>query len=215
MSLSPRPKHNYTVVIADDHPLTLMGLEQALGKISWLTVKAKGQNGQEAFEAISKWKPDFAILDIQMPEMNGLEIAERLSKEGTKTNIILLTMFRELSFFEKAKQLNVRGYLLKDSMLKEIENCLENILSGKDYLSKTMNTLYKEIEEKQGALKVLSRMEKNVFQLIGEQKTSKEIADLLYLSPRTIDNHRYNICKKLKIGGGSNALLKYAITMCT
>lgn len=212
MSLLANNK-KYSVVIADDHPLILMGLEQALSKIDKLSIRAKGNNGREAYDAIVNYKPDFALLDIQMPEMNGLEIAERLFKENSKTNLILLTMFHDLSLFEKAKQLNVKGYLLKDSMLDEIENCIESVIAGKSYLSKTMETLNTEIELKQGPLEDLTRMEKKVFQLIGEQKTTKEIAELLFLSPKTIENHRYNICKKLDISGGANALFKYAMEL--
>lgn len=192
-----------------------MGLEQALNQIKTIAIKAKGQNGQEAYDAIVKWKPKIAILDIQMPVMTGLEIAERLAKENSKTSVILLTMFHDLSLFEKAKQLGVRGYLLKDSMLDEIEHCIETVINGKDYLSKTMETLNTEMEKKQGPLEKLSRMEKKVFQLISEEKTSKEIAELLFLSPKTIENHRYNICKKLDISGGANTLLKYALDLNT
>ncbi len=211
MSHSGTNQTKYSAIIADDHPLILMGLQQALSSITSIKVKVTCSDGQKAYDAIIDYKPDLAILDIQMPELNGLEIAERLSKEGNTTKIILLTMFHDLSFFEKAKQLNVKGYLLKDSMLDEIESCLQSILSGGDYLSKSMETLNAELESKLGILDKLSRMEKKVFQLIAEQKSSKEIAELLFLSPKTIDNHRYSICKKLDIGGGSNALLKFAL----
>lgn len=211
MSHSTPNQQNQQLVIADDHPLILMGLEQALFNLKNIDIIAKCSDGQLAFDAIINHKPDIAILDIQMPELNGLEISERLKDAGNSTKIVLLTMFHELSFLEKAKQLNVKGYLLKDSMLDEIETCLETIISGGDYLSSSMETIHNEINNKLGCLENLSRMEKKVFQLIGEQKSSKEIAELLFLSPKTIDNHRYNICKKLGLGGGSNALLKFAI----
>ena len=210
MSHSRPNQHNYKVVIADDHPLILMGLEQALSKLEYLTIKEKCDNGQLAYDAINKHKADIAILDIQMPELNGLQVAEQLLDEKNNTKIILLTMFHDLSFVEKARQLGVNGYLLKDSMLDEIEACLLSIIGGKDYLSQSMEAIEQSINSKLSTLDNLSRMEKKVFQLIGEQKSSKEIAELLFLSPKTIDNHRYNICKKLNISGGTNALLKYA-----
>lgn len=210
MSHSTTNQKTFNAIIADDHPLILMGLEQALSKLKYIEIKEKCKDGLEAYNAITNHNADIAILDIQMPELNGLEIAERLKHEKSATKIVLLTMFHDLSFLEKARQLDVNGYLLKDSMLDEIDTCLTSIINGKDYLSTSMEAIQSEIEKKLSSLDQLTRMEKKVFHLIGEKKSSKEIASMLFVSPKTIDNHRYNICKKLEITGGTNALLKYA-----
>ncbi len=202
----------YNTIIADDHPLILMGLEQALSKMEHIKIARKCADGQEALEAIELYKPHFAILDIQMPKLTGLEVAEAVQKQKLPVHIILLTMMHNLSLLEEAKQYDVRGYLLKDSMLKEIENCLNQIIAGKEYFGKSMDIISHEVREQYGALENLTRMEKKVFRLIGEEKSSKEIAQLLFVSPKTISNHRYNICKKLEIGGEPNALLNYART---
>ena len=158
-------KPHIKTIIADDHPLILMGLEQALLKIPNIQIVAKCRNGAEAYDAIKQHQPNLAILDIQMPMLNGLEVAEKVDSEKLDTCIIMLTMFRDLSFFEKSKQLNVKGYLLKDSMLQELETCIQTICNGEVYHSKAMQTIHQEFEKKLFKLEHLSRMEKKVFHL--------------------------------------------------
>ena len=212
MTSQSETKQQHSAIIADDHPLILMGLEQALAKIKNIHIAAKCNSGKEALEAIERYKPFFAILDIQMPELTGLEIAQHIQEQKLETKVVLLTMMHNLSLLEEAKQYDVSGYLLKDSMLKEIENCLSEIIEGRDYLGKSTDIISSEVAAKYGELESLTRMEKKIFKLIGEEKSSKEIAKLLFISPKTVSNHRYNICKKLKVGGEPNALLNYART---
>lgn len=201
-----------SIVIADDHPLILSGLEKELERIGNIEIVGKYSNGEEAWEGLKNRQPDLAILDIQMPGLSGLEIAQEVFGKTLPTKLILLTMFYELSFFEKAKQLDVRGYLLKDVVLEELEPCFIQVMKGETYLSKSLEKIQKEMELKAGPIKSLTRMEKKVFQLIGEGLTSKKIAELLFISPRTVENHRYNICKKLDLDGDVNSLYKFALS---
>ncbi|MEZ5006982.1 MAG: response regulator transcription factor [Chitinophagales bacterium] len=202
-----------TILIADDHPLIVSGLEKELVVHQNIQIIGQANDGIAAWQQIQSRKPNIAILDIQMPGMSGLEIAEEAYKNELPTSIILLTMFYELSFFEKAKQLNVKGYLLKDVVLDELMPCINAVVSGKTYLSKSLEKIQIENEAKLGPIKLLTRMEKKVFQLIGEGLTSKKIAELLFISPRTVENHRYNICKKLELEGDVNSLYRYAVSL--
>lgn len=205
----------YTVFIADDHPLILSGLEKELHRLGDYEIIGSANDGQTAFDAIKNRPPQIAILDIQMPNKSGLEIAEAIQQNQWETKVILLTMFYELSFFEKAKQYDVQGYLLKDVVIEELEPCLNSVRQSQTYLSKSLDKIQTAIDEKMAPIKTLSRMEKKVFQLIGEGMTSKQIAELLFLSPRTIENHRYNICKKLELPGDVNSLYKFALNFNT
>ncbi len=197
-----------TILIADDHPLILKGLQDFLEEKDY-TIIASATNGKDAYKEIIKAEPDIAILDIKMPQMSGLEIA-KLCKGKVATKIVLITFEKSAAYYHEAKQHNIFGYLLKESALIEIENCLESVSKGDPYFSA-------EIEEnfsKKGTpilnLDALTRSEKRILRLIAENKTAKEIADICYISNRTVEKHKENIQKKLNIDSHYNNLLIWA-----
>lgn len=200
----------HRILIADDHALVLSGIELELQKRSDCNLVFKANSGKEAWQAIKTHRPSHAILDIRMGEMTGIDIAQKILDEKLPISVVLLTMYHDYEFIQRARQLGVSGYLLKDSVATELHLCLDAIFAGDTYLSRSLKQIEAEIINKQDESQVLSRMEKKVFRLIGEGKTNKEIADLLFLSPKTIDNHRYNMTKKLGLSG-SNALLIAAV----
>lgn len=204
-------KTRSTVVISDDHPLILSGLRSEIDRLDDYLVVDQLTDGAAALASIKYHKPDIAILDIQMPGLTGLQIAETLSTSGITTRIILLTMHRELSFIQAARRLDVAGYLLKDYVTAEVSDCLDTVASGGYYLSRAIKSIDDETESDASTLEALSRMERKVFRLIGESKTTDEIAKLLFLSPKTVENHRYRISKKLKLEGTKNSLMKFAL----
>ena len=147
-----------------------------------------------------------------MPEMNGLEVSEKIRIHQLSTKIILLTSHKELSVFRKADELNINAYLLKEYALEELRQCIDHLLKNERYLSpKIKFDLEKDVNfQKNEVLDKLSFSEKKVFELIVKQKTTKEIANLLFLSEKTIEAHRAAIIRKLGLKPERNTLLKFA-----
>jgi DNA-binding NarL/FixJ family response regulator len=210
-------KQSVKIIIADDHPLFRNGLVNTIRENSDYNVIGESANGAEALEQIRTLKPDIAILDINMPEMNGLEVTKTVNKEKLQTKIIILTMYKDEDYFNEAINLNVSAYLLKDCATNEILKCLEEVLSGEYYFSPgVLNYLVKRkskqrtLETENPGLKDLTIAEKQVLEKVAENKTSREIAEELFISVRTVQNHRNNICTKLNLKG-YNKLLQFAI----
>ncbi len=196
------------VLIADDHPLLLGGLKVALEKIESISTIFVANDGKEADEIIKSETPDIAILDIDMPFYTGLEVARRAVKNGTRTKIVFLTLHKEKSLFDEAKKLDIAGYSLKGNSLDEIEICIQTIINGRKYFSPELNM---QMNESKIDLSTLTKTEFNILRLIAQNKTSPEIADILFVSKKTIENHRANIVKKLKLKSEKNSLLKWVL----
>jgi|SRR5690554_584243 len=198
-------------VIADDHPLSLLGTQVLLEGMGHVVLESHN-NGQNAWNAIKKLKPAFVVLDISMPEMDGLEVAENIRLYQLSTKIILLTSHKEKSVFKKAEELKINAYLLKQYALEELKDCINHLMQNEVYYSHKMRfDLETDIDYLKGeALDKLTFSEKKIFELIVEQKTTKEIASMLFLSEKTIEAHRASIIRKLGIESDKNALLKFA-----
>lgn len=198
-------------VIADDHPLSLLGTQVLLEGMGHVVLESHN-NGKNAWDAIRKLKPAFVILDISMPEMDGLEIAESIRLYQLPTKIILLTSHKEKSVFKKAQELKINAYLLKQYALEELKDCINHLLKNDTYHSHRMRfDLETDVDFVKGeVLEKLTFSEKKIFELIIQQKTTKEIADMLFLSGKTIEAHRAAIIRKLGIESDKNALLKFA-----
>ncbi|MET0753702.1 MAG: response regulator transcription factor [Pyrinomonadaceae bacterium] len=201
------------IVIADDHPIFRSGLAQLLKTEERIKIVGEASDGEKALTAIRENSPDIAILDIDMPEKGGFEVAEELSSERIFVEIIFLTMHKNESLFNAALNLGVKGFVLKDSAMEDILNAVRTIIAGESFISQPLtNFLLKRTKFKpQTALvDALTPSEKRVLTLIGEYKTSREIAEKLFISTRTVERHRENICLKLDLHG-SKALLRFAL----
>ena len=208
---------NIRVLIADDHPIFRKGLRELIEEEPGLAVVGEAEDGVAAFERIQSLAPDVAVLDIGMPKMNGFAVAERVKASGLGAKIIFLTMYKEWDAFNRALDLGVKGYLLKDSAAAEIADSIKRVEAGELYISPVISSFLINRLAKADALvathpglQTLTPTENRILRLIAEKKTSKEIADELSVSSRTVDNHRANICQKLNLRGG-NALLKFAL----
>ncbi len=199
------------IVIADDHPLTLNGTKLFVESLKYNVVEV-AQNGINALNLIKIHNPDLAIIDINMPGLDGLEILKIVKENKLKTKIILLTMHKESSIYQKAIEYGVDGYILKEFASNELNICIEEISIGKKYLSKIIESdLILDNENMEGGLSKLTVSEKKILELIAQQKTSKQIGELLFISEKTVEGHRSKIIEKLELPKEKNAILKWLI----
>ena len=197
---------------ADDHPILRKGITNLIVETEEMECVGSAENGKEALEKIRIIRPDIAILDIEMPFLTGLEVAKTLLEEGCETDFILLTLFKDESFFHNAINAGIKGYLLKESSEQEILDCIRSVYRGRAYVNPSLTQyLVNHKKLNHDALSNLTSHEVNILKLIAKQKTTAEIADMLFISPKTVSNHRTNISKKLELKGEQNGLLKWAI----
>ncbi len=203
-----------TLLIADDHPIFRKGLMDLL-QHSFPKVKIiECHNGAEAIDGILKLKPDIAILDINMPEANGLDVCKHVIKEQSATKIIILTMYQEKEMIKNAMLSGAMGYILKDNAVDEIMDCVNTVADGENYIGTAMLPYNVELslEDKKKqqlveGLKTLSQAELKTLKLVSLNKTSKEISELLFLSEKTVENYRSRICQKLELPPRNNSLV--------
>ncbi|HEY3138361.1 MAG TPA: response regulator transcription factor [Blastocatellia bacterium] len=205
------------ILLADDHPLLRRGLRQTIESEADFEVVAEAANGVEALRLIEQQKPQVAILDLSMPEMGGFDLAAELQRRKLGVAVVFLTMHKDKYMFDKAMDLGVKGYVLKDTALDEIMQALRSVRRGQRYISPPLfDYLLERIDradslaEQRPGLSYLTPTERRVLRLIAEYKTSKEIADELHIHHRTVDNHRTNIANKIGLQG-SHALLRFAV----
>jgi DNA-binding NarL/FixJ family response regulator len=205
------------ILIADDHPIFRKGLREVIESEANLKIVAEAEDGATALHEIQATTPDVAILDIDMPRKSGFEIARAVRDQKLSVEIIFLTMHKDEDIFNEAIDLGVKGYVLKDSAAADIIGSIRTILAGRHYISPAISTYLLNrssraagLKERKPGLSDLTPAERRILKLIAESKTSREIANALFVSPRTIENHRANICQKLELRG-SNALVKFAI----
>lgn len=199
---------NPSIIIADDHPLVLKGLHDFLVEQDF-NVLASAKNGKEALALIKAHIPDIAILDIKMPFLSGLEIAAKCKEIGLSTKIILITFEKDELTYNKAKALDVYGYVLKEFALEEIENCIKSIIKDKPYFSPELIS-YIEVDKISEKLDTLTDAERNILKLIGGNKTATEIAKELFISVRTVEKHKSHIRTKLVLDSKSASLYIFA-----
>ena len=198
------------ILIADDHPFTLMGTKGFVESLGY-KVEDICSNGITALNLINTHQPNIAILDINMPGLDGLEVLEKVYRQKLKTKVILLTMHKEMTVFKKANQFEVSGYILKENAQEELQLCLESVKKGNQYVSKNLeNDLLIDNSSENDVLNKLTFTEKKILELIAQQKTSKQIAEMLFISEKTVEGHRTNIINKLELPKEKNVLLIWA-----
>lgn len=202
-------KNTHSIITADDHPLLLKGLNDFLIEKQYNLI-GSGNDGREAYNLILKESPDIAVLDIQMPFMSGLDVAKKCKVNALDTKIVLITLHKERELYQKAQDLNIFGYILKEFALEEIENCINTVTNGDHYFSPKIIELLADEFPEDGSLTMLTPSEKKILKLIARDKTNKEIASLLFISYRTVEKHRSNIITKLKLEPKTNSLLIWA-----
>lgn len=210
-------KSEIRVVIADDHPVFRQGLRQVVELEHGIKVVGEAGDGTSALRMIQEFAPEVAVLDINMPQLKGFDVAREIRQQALDVRIIFLTMYDDERMFNEALNVGALGYLLKDSAISDIVGGIKAVAAGQHFISPSISGyLFKRsaranaLSEQTPSLDDLTPTELRILKLIAEYKTSKEIAAQLFISYRTVENHRTSICHKLNIHG-SNALIKFAL----
>ncbi|MFL6333108.1 MAG: response regulator [Pyrinomonadaceae bacterium] len=205
------------VVIADDHPVFRQGLRQVIELEHGIKIVGEAGDGASALRLIQELAPDVAVLDINMPRLKGFDVAREIRQQSPAVRIIFLTMYDDERMFNEALNVGALGYLLKDSAISDIVGGIRAVAAGRHFISPSISGyLFKRaargaaLSEQTPGLGDLTPTELRILKLIAEYKTSKEIAAELFISYRTVENHRTSICHKLGVHG-SNALIKFAL----
>jgi len=198
------------IITADDHPLFLKGLRDTLVEESDFEVVDLASDGQQALEKIEKWQPDVATLDLDMPMMNGIEVSKIILNKYPNIKIILLSMHKDTDIIRAAMALGIHGYVFKDDAVNDLVSAVRTVFGGGNYISVDSTKRSFFLNESHELIGDLTKMEKLILREIAKQKTTKQIADENFISNKTVENHRANICKKLNLHG-NNSLLKFAI----
>ncbi len=205
------------IIIVDDHPLIRLGIKSFFSGVEGYQVIDDARNGEHSINKIKVINPDFVILDINMPLMSGFDVMRKFSNGRRKINFVLYTNFISEGEFNLAIKLGAKGILLKECNQKEILLCLDSIKEGKKYFGKDCGKISCNPvnQSKSGnfvsqKLDSLTINEKRILNLVARKKTTKQIAELLFKSPKTIENVRYQICRKIGISG-HNSLTLFAV----
>jgi two-component system response regulator NreC len=206
------------IVIADDHPIFRSGLKFLL-ETSFNSIEIiEFENGGTVVEYCIERKPDIVIVDIDMPIRNGLQICADLTNSNCVSKVIVLTMYKDLEMLKLAFYNGAKGYLVKDNTSEELVDCIQDVLAGKTYMAKGIrdqeqlvdrnDTIKFQIAE---LLETLTRTELKTLKLVSQKLSSKEIADLLFVSVKSVENYRSRICKKLNLDARNNSLLLWVV----
>lgn len=205
------------IVIIDDHPIFRAGLVQVVRESDAYEVVGEAEDGGNGVRIIEERRPHIAVVDIGLPVMDGLSVARIVRQKKLPTKIVVLTMYKEQHIFNEAMDIGVNGYMLKESGVIELTACLNAVQAGEVYISPAISgllmkrrTAASELRNNKPSLGNLTKTEAQVLKMIALNKTSKEIATQLFISPHTVETHRKNICQKLDLHG-SQALLRFAL----
>lgn len=200
-----------SILLADDHALIRQGLKALLEK-QGCRIVGEAADGQEAIRSVENAQPEIAILDISMPILNGIDAARALKKSAPKTKIILLTKHDEDQYVTEAMRAGVKGYVLKSQAADDLVHAIREVSRGSVYLSPKISRVVVDayLSKERLSTDGLSGRERQVLQLVGEGKSTKDIAVLLGISVKTAESHRARLMKKLDIHETAS-LVRYAI----
>ncbi len=210
------PLSPLTVLIADDHPIFRRGLRDIIAGDATIRLVGEASDGEQAWRLLQELQPTVAVVDIHMPKQSGIHLARRLVEQRLAVELIILTMDTEEGLLNEALNLGVKGYLLKESASTDLLEAIHRVAEGRRYISPLLSGALVQrnaerealLKEKTGLAK-LTPAERQILRLISEDRTSKEIAELLQCSVRTVETHRQNISHKLELSG-THSLLRFA-----
>ncbi|MBV9268555.1 MAG: response regulator transcription factor [Acidobacteriaceae bacterium] len=200
------------IVLADDHTIVRQGLKLILSGQQDFEVVGEAGNGREAVELVQRLRPDVVVMDVAMPELNGIEATRRMVEANPRLKILVLSMHKEAVYVREILRAGARGYILKDAIDTELLNAVRSVARGDGYISPAvsgalLNDYRKDVTD---PADLLSNREREVLQLIAEGRTNKEIANRLNLSVYTVDSHRGKIMEKLNLHS-TGELVRFAM----
>ena len=205
------------ILLADDHTVVRQGLRKILEARPQWEVVAEAADGREAVKQAEEVKPDVAIMDVAMPLLNGIEDVRQIARKVPSTRVLVLSMHNDEAYVTQMLRAGAAGYLLKDSADVDLLQAVDAVAAGKSFFSPAIARVIADDYVRQLAdrgvsdrYELLSEREREIFQLIAEGKTNKEIAALLFLSPSTVDTHRSRIMEKLDVHSAAEIVL-YAV----
>lgn len=208
------------VLLVEDHALVRAGLRALLERSGDIHVLGEASNGQEGVKLTREIKPDVVIMDIMMPRLNGIQAAEHILNMKLPAQVLLLSMYSEEGLVHQALQSGAKGYVLKTSVSEELLEAVRAVARGETYLSTTISSiamdsaLHPSTSQSSNPIDNLSPREKEILQLIAEEHTSIEIAQLLFISEKTVEKHRANLMEKLHVrnlAGVVRLAIKYGL----
>lgn len=206
-----------SLVIVDDHPIVRKGLRDAIEHEPDLKVLAEAGDGETGLELIRQLRPQIALLDLDMPKLDGFAVARQIRQLNLAVETIFLTVHREVDLLDRAMEVGGKGFIAKESALLDIVNGIRSVAEGRLFVSPSMTAALLECRSKTMGLKKstsglasLSPAERRILTMIAAGKSTKEIAAELYIHSRTVETHRASICSKLHLSG-TNSLLRYAL----
>ena len=206
------PDRNIKILLADDHTIVRQGLKLILSAHTDLEIVGEAANGHEAVDLAQKVKPDIVLMDVAMPELNGIEATRRMVAANHRIKVLVLSMHKEPVYVREILRAGARGYILKDAIDTELLSAVRSVAKGDGYVSPAVSGALLSDYRKDAAdpVDLLSGREREVLQLIAEGKTNKEIATKLNLSVYTVDSHRGKIMEKLNLHS-TGELVRFAI----
>lgn len=194
------------VLIADDHAMIRDGVRSLIKQNKELVVVGEAQSGKETLEKFEDLKPDLLILDISMPDLNGMEVSKEILSQNPAAKIVILSMYDDEDYINRCLEYGVKGYVVKNESGGELDYAIKAVLQGKNYFSRqAQNVIFKKhsqnvTKKKQKEEEIhLTQREREIIQLIAEGLTSQQMADKLFISPRTVETHRANVMKKIGV----------------
>jgi DNA-binding NarL/FixJ family response regulator len=205
--------NKYTILLVDDHKLFRSGLKLLLENIEYIQEVNEADNGKQFLKVLNEYKPDIVFMDIEMPEMDGIEATRKALELYPDLNIIALSIYGDENYYTSMIKAGAKGFILKNSSIQDVEDALKNVINGNNYVSpEILNRLLKGIEKKgkQYISEDLSEREKEVLYHICKGLSNQDIGNKLYLSKRTVDKHRENLLFKTN-SKNTAGLVMYAI----
>ncbi len=213
MKGSPIPKmKRIRILLADDHAIVRQGFKMILSAQTDMEIVGEAGNGREAVEQAEQLRPDIVVMDVAMPELNGIEATRRLAASMPHTRVIALSMHKDSVYVREILRAGARGYLLKDSGAGDLVSAIRAVASGESYLSPAVSNAVLDDYRRNvtNPIDLLTSREREVLQMLAEGKTNKEIAVVLNLSVYTVDAHRGRIMEKLNVHS-INELVRFAV----
>lgn len=203
------------IILADDHAIVRHGLSRSFQQEEDLEIIAEAEDGRSSVKLARELSPDVVVMDIGMPDLNGIEATRQITRESPQVKVIALSMHSGRKYVTEMFKAGASGYLLKNCDFEELVDAIRIVVGGKTYISPSISDVVvkdylRGSAEEDSAFSVLTRREREVVQLMAEGKTTKQVALSLYISPKTVESHRLNIMNKLDMDSIAE-LTKYAI----